>query len=244
MSTRRLMLNLAAAIAYLAFAACSLIRHAPIVGGPSNLQTDAVRSIKSVTVRRVAVMPILEAPDKIDKVMAEGAGEAITAELYSEVSLVGGWQVVPESDVAHAMQKLPPATVGNQQADALALGREVSADAVLYGTIERYRERVGVDYAAATPAAVSFTLHLLDLKSGQVVWTAKFAKSQKALTENVLNLVNFLQQAGRWVRANEIAAEGVKEAVADLRQQLALDQNVKRFETGTYEELKSGQGRY
>ena len=53
-----------------------------------------------------------------------------------------------------------------------------------------------------------------------------------------------MQRSGRWVRAHEIAAEGVKEAVADLHGDLNLTQNVQRFETGTYGQLKSGQQRY
>ncbi len=218
--------------------------HLPIVGGPSDLQTVSVRSIKALTVRRIAVMPMLEAPDQFDKVVAEGAGEAVSAELFGEMSLVGGWEIVPDVDVAKAMEKLPPLTIGNLQDDALALGRQVSVDAVLYGTVERYKERVGIDYAAASPAAVTFTLHLLDVSSQQVVWTAKFAKSQKALSENIMNLGNFIHNSGRWVRAHEIAQEGVKEAVADLRNQLALEQNVRHFETGSYEEMKQMGHRY
>jgi len=46
------------------------------------------------------------------------------------------------------------------------------------------------------------------------------------------------------VRAHEIAQEGVKEAVANLHGDLNLTKNVRRFETGTYGELKSGQQRY
>src|ERR1700674_1244222 len=192
----------------------------PIIGGSSSLQTNSVASIKTLAENRIAVMAILETPDKIDNVVNEGAGEAISAELYSEMSLVGGWQLAPDSDVGQAMAKLPPSTPGNLQDNALALGHAVSADGVIYGTVERYKERVGVAYAAASPAAVTFTLHLIDIKSKEVVWTAKFSKSQKALSENMLNLVNFLQNSGRWVRAHEIADEGVKAAVADLRSEI------------------------
>ena len=249
------MLGLAALAAALAIAACSLPITAPIeslygsprlpiIGGSSNLQTESVPSIKTISENRVAVMPVLEAPDKFGGVVADGAGEAISAELYSEMSMSGGWEIVPDTDVEQAMSRLPPSTAGNLQDNALALGRAVSADAVLYGTVERYKERVGVDYAAASPAAVTFTLHLIDLKSREVVWTAKFSKSQKALSENVLNLVNFLQNSGRWVRAHEIADEGVKAAVADLRRELALNQNVKRFEPGSYEQMKQMSHRY
>jgi len=249
------MLALAALPAAFVIAACSLpittpienlygTHRLPIIGGSSNLQTESVPSIKTISENRVAVMPVLEAPDKFGGVVADGAGEAISAELYSEMSMSGGWEIVPDTDVEQAMSKLPPSTAGNLQDNALALGRAVSADAVLYGTVERYKERVGVDYAAASPAAVTFTLHLIDLKSREVVWTAKFSKSQKALSENVLNLVNFLQNSGRWVRAHEIADEGVKAAVADLRSELALNQNVKRFEPGSYEQMKQMSHRY
>jgi hypothetical protein len=91
---------------------------------------------------------------------------------------------------------------------------------------------------------VSFSLKFVDMKSKQVVWTASFAKSQKALSQNLFDLANFVQRQGRWVRAHEIAMEGVQQAVADLHDNLDLSKNVKRFETGTYGQLKSGQQRY
>ena len=46
------------------------------------------------------------------------------------------------------------------------------------------------------------------------------------------------------MRAHEIAQEGVEEAVANLHGDLTLSSNVKRFETGTYSQQKSGQQRY
>jgi len=207
-----------------------------------DVKSHAVRSIKTITINRVAVMPLVE--DPAGEPLAPGAAEAISAELYSQVAVAGGWDPIPEQDVADAMQKMPPTTLGNLDQNALKLGHDVSADGVLYGTVERYQERVGMDYSAASPASVSFSLKFVDLKSKQVVWTAKFAKSQAALSQNLFDLANFVQRSGRWVRAHEIAQEGVKEAVADLHGDLNLAQNVKRFETGTYGQLKSGQQRY
>ena len=188
-------------------------------------------------------MPLVEDPTAGEP-LAPGAAEAISAELYSQVAMAGGWDPIPAQDVDAALQKMPPTTFANLDENALKLGHDVSADGVLYGTVERYKERVGADYAAASPASVSFSLKFVDLKSKQVVWTAKFAKSQAALSQNLFDLANFVQRSGRWVRAHEIAAEGAKEAVADLHGELNLSQNVKRFETGTYGELKSGQQRY
>lgn len=208
-----------------------------------DVKSHAVRSIKTLTINRVAVMPLVEIVPGGDE-MAPGAAEAITAEVYSQVAMAGGWDPIPAQDVDEAMQKLPPTTIANLDQNALQLGHDVSADGVIYGTVERYKERVGMDYSAASPAAVSFSLKFVDLKSKQVVWTAKFAKTQAALSQNLFDLANFVQRSGRWVRAHEIAQEGAKEAVADLHGDLNLSQNVKRFETGSYGELKSGQQRY
>lgn len=209
-----------------------------------DVKSHAVSSIKTLTINRVAVMPLIEAAPGGGEPLAPGATEAVSAELYSQVAVAGGWDPVAEQDVAAAMQKMPPTTIANVDENALKLGHDVSADGVIYGTVERYQERVGMDYSAASPAAVSFSLKFVDFKSKQVVWTAKFAKSQAALSQNLFDLANFVQRSARWVRAHEIALEGVKEAVADLHGDLNLNQNVKRFETGTYGEIKSGQQRY
>lgn len=211
---------------------------------PKDVTTHAVRSIKTITINQIAVMPIIDAPVPGAESLAPGAGDSITAELYSQVAVAGGWELIAQDDVAQAMQKMPPTSVDNLDQNALELGHQVSADGVIYGKVERYKERVGLAYASAEPASVTFELKFVDIKSKQVVWTARFAKSQKALSQNIFNLVNFVQTSGRWVRANEIAQEGVQQAVADLHGDLNLQKNVKRFETGTYGEQKSGQQRY
>jgi hypothetical protein len=209
-----------------------------------DVKSHAVRSIKTITIDRVAVMPLVDAVPGNGEPLAPGAAEAITAELYSQVALAGGWDTIPEQDVQGALQKMPPTTLADLDQNALQLGHDVSADGVIYGTVERYKERVGMDYSAASPASVAFSLRFVDLKSKEIVWTAKFSKSQAALSENIFDLANFVQRSGRWVRAHEIALEGVKQSVADLHGDLNLQQNSKHFETGTYGELKSGQQRY
>jgi hypothetical protein len=221
----------------------SVLSNLPIVGPGTDLHTQSVRSIKSVKVDRVAVMPIVEAAGPGQEV-ADGAGASLTAEIYSQMSLAAGWNLTPESDVEDQMQKLPPTTANNIQQNALQLARLLSVDAVVYGTVQRYRERVGVDYAAQTPASVAFSLMVIDAASKQVIWNAHFDRTQKALTENVLNVVSFLQNRGRWVRAHDIALEGVELAIGDLHSQLNLQSSVRRFEAGTYESMKSGGQRY
>jgi hypothetical protein len=210
-----------------------------------DMQAHAVPSIKQIKVDSIAVMPVISSPGDNGDVVADGGADAVTAELYTQAALAGGWDVLPQDDVIAAMTNLPPTTPQDLDQNAMKLGHALSVDGVLYGVLERYREREGLEYAAASPASVAFVLKFVDTKSGQVVWNAKFAKAQKALSQNVFELANFVQHQGRWGRAHEIAQDGVTQAIANLHGDLTLtSSNVKRFETGTYGQQKSGQQRY
>jgi len=239
MNRPRLFAVLAVLGACVLIAGCASSR-VPFIGVTPDLQVHAVKSIKTVRVARIAVMPLLEAPGKSDGTVTEGSGETVTAELMGQVALAGGWELVPESDISDALQKLPPVTLANQEAVAVELGKKVNADVVLFGTVNRFKERVGIAYAAQSPASVEFTLHLVQVQSGQVVWTAKFAKTQKALFENVFNLVSFIKGEGRWVKAHELAQAGIQEAVANLHDEVTLARAEARFPGGSVEEYKKG----
>jgi hypothetical protein len=168
------------------------------------------------------VMPLIDEPDQIDKSLEDGAAESVSAEAYARASMMGGWEVVPQDDVLGALQQMPPTTPANMDQNAIELGHKLAADGVLYGALSRYRERVGYDYAAQTPAAVAFTLYFVDENTKQIVWTAKFAKEQQALSDNILDLPDFIQRGARWVRAHDIAAEGVQEALDNLQSKLTI----------------------
>jgi hypothetical protein len=222
-------------LAAVLIAACDLIRNSPeyeqlgnvvdsmpILQRTPGLDVHAVRSSKTVIVHRIAVMPLIALPDKVTGDLAPGAAEAVSAEVYARATIVGGWTVMPQTDVEDALQQFPPSTPADLDQNALALGRKLNVDGVLYGSVHQYRERVGYDYAAQTPAAVAFTLNFVDEKSGQIVWTANFAKEQKALTENVLDLPTFISNSGRWVRAHDLAAQGAREAIGNLQSKITI----------------------
>jgi len=198
------------------------VRGLPLIGNDTGLNVQAVRSIKQVIIHKIAVMPLIDSPDQIDKELPPGSSESVTALLYAQATVIGGWQVVPQDDVGDAMQQLPPTTPTNMDANALALGKKLAADGVIYGSVNKYRERVGFEYSAQTPAAVAFTLNFVDEHSGEIVWTAKYAREQKALTENIFDLPHFIQNKGRWVRAHDIAQEGVNAALTNLYSKLTI----------------------
>jgi hypothetical protein len=206
------------------FSAMSDTVHAlPGMHGTSGLEVHAVRSIKTVIIHKIAVMPLIDQPDQVDKTLPSDAAQSITAAIYARANELGGWEVVVEDDVDAALQQLPPLTIADLDQNALALGRKVAADGVIYGTVNRYRERVGFDYAAQTPAAVAFALNFVDENTKQVVWTAKFAREQKALSQNILDLPNFVSHGARWVRAHDIAVEGINGALDSLQSKLTIE---------------------
>ena len=211
---------------------------------PKDVKTESKPGIKQVNIDRITILPLVGDPPQQSPPLAQGATDAITAELYSQAALAGGWQVVPLDDVTQALQNLPPSTPADLETNAFALGRLVAADGVLFGTVERYEERVGIDDSDAKPAAVTFTLKFLDMTTKQVVWTSKFSKTQKGFAQSLKNLVNFVQKEGRWIHAQEVAEVGVEQSVADLHRHLTFAADAKHFETGTYGQLKSGQQRY
>lgn len=199
------------------------VRALPGLHGTSGLEVHAVRSIKTVIVHKIAVMPLADEPDQIDKTLPPDAAQSITAAIYARANELGGWEVVPQDDVDEALQQLPPLTLADLDQNALRLGRRVAADGVIYGMVNRYRERVGFDYAAQSPAAVAFVLKFVDENSKQIVWTAKFAREQKALAQNILDLPNFISHGARWVRAHDIAVEGINGALDDLQSKLTIE---------------------
>ena len=87
-------------------------------------------------------------------------------------------------------------------------GRQLHYDAVLITSVERYQARDGSEYAVMTPASVSFSLKLLAVESGQVIWSADFDQTQQPLFENILK-TRSTGSGFRWLTAAELASAGL-----------------------------------
>lgn len=77
-------------------------------------------------------------------------------------------------------------------------------------------ERDGGPMGATRAAHVNFDLNLFDAKEGRVVRRFHFDYEQKALTDNLLEVNKFIARKGRWLSAQELAAEGMKKGLKDL----------------------------
>lgn len=96
------------------------------------------------------------------------------------------------------------------------IGGTVGADAVLMGVVVRYEEREGTKWAVNRPASAAFTAVLLDVKSGEILWKMRFDKTQQALSENVLDVKNFIRGGGGWQEVTHLLLMGIEDALKDL----------------------------
>ena len=184
-----------------------------------DLTSHSVRSIRQVSVNHLAIMPIVAAVPFGGDPLAPGAADTITADIYRQA--YGTWKLVPQGAVMQAAQQSQSGV--NLDNAAIQVGQATGADAVLFGSVERYVERVGAEYSADKPASVALSLKLLDMKSKQVVWNAQFSKTQQPLGTNFFNLPTFLENKGQWVLASELASDGVQQALENLRSSLGIE---------------------
>lgn len=96
------------------------------------------------------------------------------------------------------------------------LGAQMKADYVLWGHIFRFQERIGKTYGVEKPASVAFDLHLVKVKEGKLVWRAHWDHTQKTLSENLLEIDAFIKRNMRWVTAEELSLQGLKEMLKNF----------------------------
>ena len=198
-------------------------------GGPViRLQGDLTK------IEKVAVLPY------INMTTIHGEGATISSPLTGRVFVTGpvakrADQFLTEQVVSRMQQdiafKMVPARnaniILNTVADGKGLswnrrmqlaetGRQLGADAIMVGHVYRFRERVGTNLAANSPASVAFDLYIIDCQQESVVWSAFYNYTQQALNDNLGGMSNFVRRGGRWVTAEELATLAIENMFADL----------------------------
>jgi hypothetical protein len=193
--------------------------------GSGNLESKHSSDLESRRIRRIAVLP----PEASAAITSKGAPtqpplpqndapEMLVKQIYSAMASLPNWQIVADSEVQQVEQMKPTMT---GPARLRQIGEMVFADAVIVGRIQRFRERVGDDWGVKSPASVAFVLDLVDVRRGDVIWSARFDETQKALSENIFALGDISQRGVRWLSAEQLTLNGVKKAVGQLHQILA-----------------------
>jgi Peptidoglycan-synthase activator LpoB len=144
------------------------------------------------------------------------AGLAVTAQIYRFLASRPDFRFVADLTVQDYSERSSVRDAPDLTARAVALGKEVSSDAVIFGTVSRFRERVGTELGATSPAAVSFDLGLVDVASGEVLWQGSFDKTQEPLSSNLFNFWMFWSAGPHWFSARELAGLGVDKLLKEM----------------------------
>jgi len=191
---------------------------------PVNLHSSQVNDLEARRIRRVAVLPPpITAPAPVPnppfgvafpaRTSEKEAPESLAHFVHASMVALPNWQVVSESEVREAVVSSPPS---DEATRIKRVGDAVYADAMIMGRIQRYRERVGDEWGAKSPASVAFILDLVDVRRGDIVWTARFDETQKSLSESIFSLGDIGERGVRWLSADQLAQDGVKKAIGQL----------------------------
>lgn len=203
------------------FSACSF--------APANLQTKQSTDLEGRRIRRIAVLPptlptAAPAPSvpfsaaPAARTSEKEAAESLARFVHASLVALPDWQVVSESEVREALLSVPPSS---EEAKLKRVGEMVYADAVMMSRLQRFRERVGDEWGAKSPASVAFILDLVDVRRGDIVWTARFDETQKSLSESIFSLGDIGARGVRWLSAEQLAQDGVRKAIGQLHDLLA-----------------------
>jgi hypothetical protein len=137
--------------------------------------------------------------------------------LLERLKRSGNFRLLDPENVAGVYRRLSSGAAKTELPKILRnLGHELGAEGVVVGYVYRFREREGYPYSVKQPASVAFEIHLLRGRDGTQVWRGIFDKTQRSLTENILQLSSFYRQKGRWATAEELAEEGMDEILKEF----------------------------
>ena len=140
----------------------------------------------------------------------EGPVELMTERLFQRVSQAGQHDLVSPDQARGVYSSLVSSRSTLSEIEILQqIGEAFSADAVLVGYLYRWRERVGTAYAVKTPASVAFDLYLIRPEDGALLWKGQFDRTQRSLSENLLEMNTFIEGGGKWMTAKQLAGIGL-----------------------------------
>ena len=145
--------------------------------------------------------------------VAEGAELVLSDLMVDALRQRTAFQTVPSGEAPGLLNALKDAAEARPSPLKLLAqtGRMLNADLVFQGYLYRFKQRVGKDYGAESPASVAFDLYLVDSRTQQVVWSAFFDETQQALTDDLRFIGTFFRRGGRWITAEEMARDAMQD---------------------------------
>ncbi len=147
-----------------------------------------------------------------DPSIAPDAGQMLQAMVHSALIERYGGQVVPMDQIqaAYVDMRLDGAE-DSPRTMAMDMGKNLSADLILVGTVWRYRDRGAIEGFPDRPASVAFALYLVDAASGRQLWRGVFDMAQELVLRDMTRFSDRIRMGLKWLSADELARYGVKE---------------------------------
>jgi hypothetical protein len=90
------------------------------------------------------------------------------------------------------------------------VAKRFSCNLILETTLTQYDHRIGGQFGAKEPAAVTFSYKLHESGTGRVLCHGRFEERQQSVMENLLALGKARSRGLTWITAEEMLREGLK----------------------------------
>ncbi len=162
---------------------------------------------------RVAVAPFRAAPRAGAPALPADA-TSLVASYVAEGFATRGVDTIPSSDVGQA---LGSDEIGADLRAAIAVARDkFGADALIAGTVYRFRNRDGQAMGSVNPSSVGFEVKIYRAADGKLLWSAIFDHTQVALGANALTAAQYPGGGTRWLTSEELARWGAQRLVNEV----------------------------
>ena len=149
-----------------------------------------------------------------DPAIQSNAGPMMLRLVHSVLKKRFGRQVVPLGQIqtAYAGIRLDGAK-DSPRTLALRMGKSLSADLMVVGTVWRYRDRGAIEGFPDKPASLAFALYLVEPVSGRQLWRGVFDEAQEFALQDLAKFADRIKMGFKWLSADELARHGVKEVI-------------------------------
>ena len=149
--------------------------------------------------------------------VSEQVANKMTAKLFNTILKEKHYDLISPGQAKGVYSSLLSSDAAEAEIEILQkIGQAFSADAVLIGYLYRWQKREGTDFAVDRPASVAFDLYLIRPQDGAILWKGGFDKTQKSLSENILDVGTFLKGQGRWMTAEKLAEIGLEDLLSKM----------------------------
>jgi hypothetical protein len=170
-------------------------------------------------VKKLTCLIVLPAETPIDTHNRMSFAEANTLQkgalfidgvLADELKSFKGARLLNASQVEGLSAKI----TGNRKEMIRNVGRELKCDMILMTMVSRFHQREGGEFAAENPASAAFSMEMIRVDDGQVMWKGMFDETQESLLSNLLSFGKAQSRGFKWVSVEDLVRQGVHERLS------------------------------